>query len=792
MTQYDINLREYWRVLKKRKLIIFVTAIVLCIFSITVAIIKAPTPLYASVCSIKFEKDIVEGLYTKTISWSGGDDIQTQIAVIKSFELFKRVAVKMDLVAQAGIESNQMSQSIAGMIEGLQGQIEAKREGFTNIINIEAKDSSAKFAQKLAKTVAEIYQEFHKEEQTQRTSEAIKYIEGQKTQTEKNLKTAEDEFNNFSRVNQIVSIQAQSENLLNNAQQIQNDIRKVLSERQELEDILKRLVKFPANPFEGATNFYSTKSSLEYQQANNALVELMVQRNTLLHEYTPKHPDVVAQTRKIIETAQKMIILMRLQIDTLNKKELDLKAELANNEIQTRNLMDKKVEFERLKRNVDLYSDMINLLERKNQEAQIQKAEKEKAPEVTIVKQALESSSPVNPARPVSTGLLGILIGIVLGMVAAFIAETFDTSLGAIEDVEENIGAPVLGVVPETDAEEVQEEMRSKYPEPIRSSPFLHSIHLITHFSPKSMMAESFRALRTNIQFKDMEKKIKTIAITSTSPQEGKTVISINLAITMAQAGLKTLLIGSDLRKPMLAKIFGVEEAPGLTDILLGNYPWRDTVKSITDIIMGKMTLEEVMLTPGLDNLHIITGGMIPPNPAELIESKHLTEFIAEAQKEYDLILFDSPPIVSTADAVILGAKVAGVLLVYRLGAVSKGLLKRSSSQLTQVNCNIMGVVLNGMKPEFSPDFQDAKYYKYYYSYGEEDKNRRLKGGPKALPFSPKGFKGFFMSKTLTALWAKLRKNVWIWVLIAVMALAFGLAWQNGIFNLFKFLGLSQ
>jgi capsular exopolysaccharide synthesis family protein len=792
LAQYDINLREYWRVLKKRQFIIIVTAIILGVFSFAVAIIKAPIPLYASVCSIKFQRDIVEGLYTKTLSWSGGDDIQTQIAIIKGFELFKRVAVKMTIVSAADIESNQIKPATAGLIEGLQGKVVVKREGFTNIINIEAQDANAGLAKKLAETVARTYQEVHGEEQAQRTIEAIKYITEQKEEKEKGLKKAEDEFNDFSRINQIVSIQAQSENLLNDAQQIQNDIRKIVGERQELEDILTRLEKFPAHPFEGATNFYSAKSSPEYQQANNSLLELLVQRNTLLQDYTPKHPDLVANTRKIIETANKMIMLMRLQIDSLNKKESDLKLELADNEGKTRSLMDKKVEYERRKRNVDLYSDMVTLLERKNQEALIQKAENDKAPEVTIVREALESDTPVNPPRTVFTGFLGIIIGLVLGMVAAFIAETFDTSLGAIEDVEESIGAPVLGVVPETDPEEVREELWSKYPEPIKSSPFLQSIQLVTHFSPKSMMAESFRALRTNIQFKDTEKKIKTIAITSASPQEGKTVISINLAITMAQAGLKTLLIGSDMRKPMLAKIFGVEETPGLTDILLGNYPWRDTVKSITDIIMGKMTLEEIMLTPGLDNLHVITGGTIPPNPAELIESKHLTEFIAEAQNEYDLILFDSPPIVSTADAIILGAKVDGVLLVYRLGTVSKGLLKRASSQLAQVNCNILGVVLNGMKPEFSPDFQDAKYYKYYYSYGEEDKDHRLKGGQKAVTFSQKHLKSFLKSKVLVALLAKFKQKLWIWVLIAVICLAVGILWQNGIFNLFKFLGLSK
>jgi len=106
----------------------------------------------------------------------------------------------------------------------------------------------------------------------------------------------------------------------------------------------------------------------------------------------------------------------------------------------------------------------------------------------------------------------------------------------------------------------------------------------------------------------------------------------------------------------------------------------------------------------------------MPPNPAELVESKRLRKFIEEAKEDYDLIIFDSPPILSTADAAILSSKVDGVLLVYRVGTVSRGLLKRATSQLDQVKCNILGVILNGLKPEISPDFQDFKYYKHYYS----------------------------------------------------------------------------
>ena len=130
-----------------------------------------------------------------------------------------------------------------------------------------------------------------------------------------------------------------------------------------------------------------------------------------------------------------------------------------------------------------------------------------------------------------------------------------------------------------------------------------------------------------------MEKRSKTILVTSTSPQEGKTLVAANLAMMMAQSGKKTLLIGSDLRKPSISRIFGVESTAGLTDILLGNYHWRDTVKTVVDLVLGHMTFEEVMMTPRLDNLHLITSGSIPPDPTELIDSVRFAEFIQEAKR---------------------------------------------------------------------------------------------------------------------------------------------------------------
>ncbi|MGD9032076.1 MAG: SPOR domain-containing protein, partial [Desulfobacteraceae bacterium] len=223
----------------------------------------------------------------------------------------------------------------------------------------------------------------------------------------------------------------------------------------------------------------------------------------------------------------------------------------------------------------------------------------------------------------------------------------------------------------------------------------------------------------------------------------------------------------------------------------------RDTVKTVTDIIMGQMSTDEVMMTPGLDNLHLITSGPIPPNPAELIESGRLTVFMEEAKNEYDIILFDSTPILSTADAAILGTKVDGVLLVYRVGTVSRGLLRRSTAQLQQVNCNIVGVVLNGMRPEVSPDFQDYKYYSSYYAYGEEEKHKKTGERRNLLSFI--GTKGERKTKKeqmipvgekadgLRKKGAKelSKRNVAL-MLVAIALLTGGVLWQSGIIHPFK------
>ena len=725
MAQYDINLREYWRVVKKRKWVVVLITLLLALFSTFFAIIKTPSPLFSTVCLIEIQKGpVLEALYVKNQTWADSDDIETQMAVIKSYAVFQKVAEKMGLVPRQDTKGDrQLKSSNIVVIENLQSKIDVTREKFSSILHIKVTDSSPAFAQRLANTVALTYKDLHAEQQTQRITEALKYIEGQQKDLREKLRETEEEFNRFTKENELISIDLQTEKLLARAQEIQGELQKLGEDKTETHELLQRLEHFNENPSGSGFDFYSAKGNGRYQAVNETVVGLLLRKETLLKEFTPKHPDVSALSDEIVENVRKMTLILQQQIKGYEKRELHWRKEAESIESKTKVLLDRKLEYSRLKRKVELHTEMIALMERKSQEAMIRRAEKPET--VNIVKPALLPTEAINPPRTMTNGLMGVLVGFVLSLVVAFIVETFDTSLGAIEEVEETLRTQVVGVVPQTDWAEVQGRLTERFPGGLKGHSQRHAINLISHYCVSSMMAESFRALRTNIEFRDVDRRSKTILVTSTSPQEGKTLVAANLAMMMAQSGKKTLLIGSDLRKPSIGRIFGVESTAGLTDVLLGNYHWRDTVKTVVDLVLGHMTFEEVMMTPRLDNLHLITSGSIPPDPTELIGSVRFAEFIQEAREEYQILILDTPPLLSAADAMIIGTKVDGVLLVYRIGAVSKGLLRRASRQLEQVRSHLIGVVLNGMRPDVSPDFDHFKQYRYYGSYAAEGEDRK-------------------------------------------------------------------
>ncbi|MGI6114160.1 MAG: CpsD/CapB family tyrosine-protein kinase [Mahellales bacterium] len=228
---------------------------------------------------------------------------------------------------------------------------------------------------------------------------------------------------------------------------------------------------------------------------------------------------------------------------------------------------------------------------------------------------------------------------------------------------------------------------------------------LISKVNPKSPFAEAYRTLRTNIQFANPDKDIKTIMVTSAGPGEGKSTTVCNLALAIAQSEKKVLVIDADLRRSNIHKIFGLPNLDGLTTLLTEDININAAVSFID-----------------VPNLYVLTSGPKPPNPSELLGSKRMEALLTKVKDEFDIILIDAPPILPVADASVLGTIVDGSIMLINYGQVDFDLAAKAKEQLEKVNARIMGVIINNI-----PNNGDSYYYYYYYSYYDDDKGKQRK-----------------------------------------------------------------
>jgi len=213
---------------------------------------------------------------------------------------------------------------------------------------------------------------------------------------------------------------------------------------------------------------------------------------------------------------------------------------------------------------------------------------------------------------------------------------------------------------------------------------------LITISNPRSPIAEAYRALRTNLEFSNLDKSLRALLVTSAGAEEGKSTTLANLAVTIAQSGKRVILVDADLRRPTQHQIFGLANNAGLTDMA------RD------DALLAAPPLQD----SGVSNLQILTSGQLPPNPAEILGSKRMSDILAALLERADLILFDAPPVLAVTDAVVLSAKMDGVLLVVSAGKTKRENAKKARAQLEKINARILGAVVNNVKAE-----KGASYY---------------------------------------------------------------------------------
>ena len=332
---------------------------------------------------------------------------------------------------------------------------------------------------------------------------------------------------------------------------------------------------------------------------------------------------------------------------------------------------------------------------------------------------------PTHPAGPQKARniLLAFLVGLVGGVGLALLREYLDNTVKSPDDVERLAGLPSLAVVPEVrslnghgrvrsgkllgDGQETQDEDESS------------RVEVVSYTKPKSQVSEAFRALRTSLLLSQADHPPQVILVTSALPREGKTTAAVNLAVTLAQLGDRTLILDSDLRKPGVRRVLNlaVGRELGLSSYLAG-------VASLDDVCFPH---------PQIENLVALPTGPIPPSPADLLSSHRMRDAISYLRQKYKFIVIDSPPIMAATDAVILSALTDGVLLVVRSGTTPKEAFMRTRDLLHAVKCRLLGVVLNAVDSTAPDYYYSYRYYPYAYGYGYgEDaggENSRFRSG---------------------------------------------------------------
>jgi succinoglycan biosynthesis transport protein ExoP len=453
---------------------------------------------------------------------------------------------------------------------------------------------------------------------------------------------------------------------------------------------------------------------------NNDVISSLLKRQSdlaeqyaeALDQYGPNFPKVLRLAAQQKEVAQNLANARKTMVESVEtdyntaRSHVELLQEaLDKQKAEANDLAEKLVQYHILQHDAESNKQLYDGLLQKLKEAGITAGLR--SSNIRVVDPALAPTSPSRPQKARNI-LLAVLVGLVGGVGLALFREYLDNTVKSPDDIEALTGLPSLAVVPSLPGSRTSQSRLSRLArEAAPQSVSAPRVELLSYIQPKSQISEAFRALRTSLLLSQADHPPQVILVTSALPREGKTTAAVNLAVTLAQLGDRTLLMDSDLRKP------GIRRALNLTigkEVGLSSY------------LAGVSTLDEATIPhPTINNLVALTTGPVPPSPADLLSSHRMREAIVELRHRFKFIVIDSPPVMAATDAVILSALTDGVLLVVRSGETPKEAFTRTRDLLAAVKCRLLGVVLNAVDSSAPDYYYSYRYYPYAYGYGYGD-----------------------------------------------------------------------
>ncbi|MBT4187674.1 MAG: polysaccharide biosynthesis tyrosine autokinase, partial [Gemmatimonadales bacterium] len=531
----------------------------------------------------------------------------------------------------------------------------------------------------------------------------VTFLEDQIDTLSIQLRQSEEALTGFREVEQVVSLQAEADAQVTNMSRLQADRNQIEAERDALQTMvaavdLEAALADPADP-SPYTKLISFPTLFRNQAASEMLRSLNAavnERSGLLQRRTLQDPDVMNMTGRIqdIETQLRNTAITYLQ--GLENQVDGYDAMLEQFGADLERIPETEVQLMRLEREKNVLEEIYTLLQQRLQEARILEAVQDVS--VRVVDLAILPPEPVTPRKALNL-LLGLILGGIFGVGIAFTREYMDETVHTREDIQAATGgAPILGMIPRIRQAGLNGKSSTSAMSTIGGVGELGA-RLVAGRDPRNPVSEAYRSLRTNLTFSNPDKPPKIIVFTSPLPQDGKSTTAANLAITLTQQGIKTLLIDADLRRGLLHGVFGVNRDPGLTNVLAGGAAISEAIQEIDLQESGK--------------LDFMSSGPYPPNPAEILGSQRMKSLLEALDERYDLVLIDSAPLTVVTDAAVLGTKADGVVLVARANVTEKGALTYAAEQLRNVRAPILGCVLNDV------DYRrDSRYYSTYGKYG--------------------------------------------------------------------------
>jgi tyrosine-protein kinase Etk/Wzc len=751
MQKYEMNFIEFERILKKRyKIVVFCTMLVV-FFS--VLFLRSQAHLFQASSAVKIDRsNSMGGLMQEFMLFNTWDNIETQGMVITSFPVMEITARRMKIIpADLSADAIKNDETVLRKIKALNSKVSAVVRGQSNIIDITTTSTDRDETKMIANTVAYSYKDFIREERNKRAYETRVFIEKQLENCRENLAKSENQLKVLKEGDQRPSLDEKMNTLIKSHAELEANNEGLQRRITGISRQIGELEKRKANPFSDQkpkTGDARLGSNIDWvsnieendpglQILNQNLLQLEILKSEKMNYYKEKHPEISDLETRSVDIIDQIVREYRSRLEMYDDQFQDNQAKLNKLQEALRNIPSEQLLYARYLREVKVNEELYTLLATKLQEAMINEAGN--VDEVTIISHAVTPFEPFNISFW-RTLFLALVIGIMLGFVIALVQEALDTSIGTIEDMENYLKIPVIGVIPHTEIGQLLDKLGEQYKHIERHQDLVPGARLVVQFDPKSPAAEAYRSLRTNLQFLNVDraKTIKTILFTSSVMQEGKSTTLSNLAIAMAQAGMKILILGCNLRRPSDFRIFGLPSGPGVTDILIGKEKWQNCIRTVKDMIIGKLQADDLMRTPGLENLNIITFGSIPPNPSEMISSKAMDTLLEEVKPHYDLVLVDCTPVLPVTDSTIMSAKVDATVLIYQVGRVPRNALARTKSRLESVKTNVIGLVLNDTKAEMSGYFHS--YQKYYISYYGDDPSKTKIKKKRKVPSSAMAF----------------------------------------------------